>query len=139
MDYENDNFMKYVKQILKMPYLNRLRQFLLWLLRNNLLLGNRAKTVKTDRDDYCYICNNHKETRTKLFLGCTTVQEKTNFLIRVLKKAGFLGKGSKLSFFFFEHYGIDTIENITLAILWKYTYDNKYNEESLQNIPFSVG
>ena len=45
-------------------------------------------------------------------------------------------KGSKLSFFFFEYYGIDTIENITLAILWKYTYDNKYNEESLQNIPF---
>ena len=32
INYENDNFMKYVKQILKMPYLNRLRQFLLRLL-----------------------------------------------------------------------------------------------------------
>ena len=33
---------------------------------------------------------------------------------------------------------MDTIENITLAILWKYTYDNKYNEETLQNIPFAI-
>ena len=138
LDYENDSYMKYVKQILKMPYLNRLRQFLLRLLRNNLLLGNRAKDVKNDNNDYCYICNDHRETRTALFLGCTIVQERTNFLIRVLNKAGFLKKGSKLSFFFFEHYGIDTIENITLATLWKYTYDNKYNEETLQNIPFAI-
>ena len=138
LSYENDSYMNYVKQILKMPYLNRLRQFLLRLLRNNLLLGNRAKTVKTIDNDNCYICNNHRETRTGLFLGCTIVQERKNYLIRVLRKAGFLKKGSKLNFFFFESYGIDSIENITLSTLWKYTYDNKYNDETLQNIPFSV-
>ena len=29
LSYENDDYMNYVRQILKMPYLNRLRQFLL--------------------------------------------------------------------------------------------------------------
>ena len=43
-----------------------------------------------------------------------------------------------MNFFFFENYKINSIENITLAILWKYTYDNKYNEEVFQNIPFST-
>ena len=89
LEYENHNFMKYVKEILKMPYLNRLKQFLLRLLRNNLLLGNRAKSVKNTNEDNCYICNEHRETRTRVFLGCKTGQERANFLIRLLKKAGF--------------------------------------------------
>ena len=137
-NYENDKYMDYVKQILKMPYLNRLRQFLLRLLRNNLLLGNRSKSEKTLENDNCYICNNHRETRTGLFLGCTVVRERKNYLIRVLKKAGFLKKGTQIDLFFFENYKINSIENITLSILWKYTYDNKYNEEIFQNIPFSI-
>ena len=45
---------------------------------------------------------------------------------------------TQIDFFFFENYKINSIENITLAILWKYTYDNKYNEEVYQNIPFST-
>ena len=90
--YENEDYMRFVKEILKMPYLNRLKQFLLRLLRNNLLLGNRAKNVKSTEESKCYICNDHKETRVMLFLGCKIVQEKTEFLIRVLKKAGFFLK-----------------------------------------------
>ena len=136
LEYENHNFMKHVKEILKMPYLNRLKQFLLRLLRNNLLLGNRAKSVKNTNENNCYICNDHRETRTRLFLGCKTVQERTIFLIRVLKKAGFLKKGCELSFFFFKEYNINSIENITLTTLWKYTFDKKYNDKSLQTIPF---
>ena len=100
INYENDDYMKFVKQILRMPYLNRLRQFLLRLMRNNLLLGNRAKNIKNLNNDYCYICNDHRETRTGLFLGCRVVQDRTNFLIRVLKKAGFLKKGNELIFSF---------------------------------------
>ena len=107
-------------------------------MRNNLLLGNRAKNIKNVNNDYCYICNDHRETRAGLFLGCKVVQDRTNFLIRVLKKAGYLKKDGELSFFFFKQYDIDSIENITLATLWKFTYDNKYNEENLQNIPFAL-
>ena len=81
--------MRYVKEILKMPYLNRLRQFLLRLLRNNLLLGKRAEKVKNTDESKCYFCNDHKESRVMLFLGCKMVQENTEFLKRVLKKLGF--------------------------------------------------
>ena len=46
LDYDNTDYMRFVKEILKMPYLNRLKQFLLRLLRNNLILGKRAKKTK---------------------------------------------------------------------------------------------
>ena len=87
--YENADYMRFVKEILKMPYLNRLRQFLLRLLRNNLLLGKRAEKIKSP-----------EESRVMLFLGCKNVQEKNEFLKRVLKKAGFLKKGCEMSLFF---------------------------------------
>ena len=80
LDYENANFMRHVKEILKMPYLNRLRQFLLRLLRNNLLSGKRAEKVKHSEESKCNICGEHKESRVMLFLGCKKVQEKTKFV-----------------------------------------------------------
>ena len=43
LHYENDDYMRFVKEIFKMPYLNRLKQFLLRLLRNNLFLGKRIR------------------------------------------------------------------------------------------------
>ena len=65
--YDNMDFMRFVKEIIKMPYLNRLKQFLLRLLRNNLLLGKRAKKVKNPEESKCYICGEHKESRVLLF------------------------------------------------------------------------
>ena len=41
-----------------------------------------------------------------------------------------------MSFFFFKEYNINSIENISLAVLWNYIYNNKYNDETLQSIPF---
>ena len=41
-----------------------------------------------------------------------------------------------MSFFFFKEYNINSIENITLAILWNYIYNNKYNDETFQSVPF---
>ena len=66
-DYENTDYMGFVKEIIKMPYLNRLKQFLLRLLRNNLLLGKRAEKVKNPEESKCYICCEHKESRVMLF------------------------------------------------------------------------
>ena len=99
-DYENTDYMRFVKEIIKMPYLNRLKQFLLRLLRNNLLLGKRAGKVKSPEESKCYICCEHKESSVMLFLGCKKVQEITEFLKRVLKKAGLLKKGCGMSLFF---------------------------------------
>ena len=41
--------------IIKMPYLNRLKQFLLCLMRNNLLLGNRIEKVENPEESKCYM------------------------------------------------------------------------------------
>ena len=71
--YENDDYMRFVNKILKMPYLNRLKQFLLRLLRNNLLLGNRIGKNINPEESKCYICGDHKESRVLLFLGCKSV------------------------------------------------------------------
>ena len=101
-DYENTDYMGFVKKIIKMPYLNRLKQFLLRLLRNNLLLGKRAEKVKNPEESKCYICCEHKESRVMLFLGFKKVQEMTEFLKRVLKKAGLLKKGRIMSFLFLK-------------------------------------
>ena len=105
-------------------------------LRNNLLLGKRAEKVKNSKESKCYICGQHKESRVLLFLGCKKVQEITQFLIRVLKKADFLKKGCEMSLFFFTSYNINSIENILLAILWNFIYNNKFNDDVLQGLPF---
>ena len=78
-EYDNTDFLRFVKEIIKMPYLNRLKQFLLRLLRNNLLLGKRIEKVENPEESLCYICNEHKETRVLLFLGCKIVQKLLQF------------------------------------------------------------
>ena len=100
--YENDDYMRFVKEILKMPYLNRLKQFLLRLLRNNLFLGKRTGKNINPEESKCYICGEHKESRVLLFLGCKSVQKNTEFLKRVFKKAGLLRKGCEMSLFFLK-------------------------------------
>ena len=42
-----------------------------------------------------------------------------------------------MSLFFFKDYNINSVENIALATLWNYTYNNKYKDEKLQGIPFA--
>ena len=48
-EYDSADFLRFVKEIIQMPYLNRLKQFLLQLLRNNLLLGKRIEKLETLR------------------------------------------------------------------------------------------
>ena len=40
-----------------------------------------------------------------------------------------------MSLLFFKDYNIESIENISLAILWNFIY-NKFNDEVIQGIPF---
>ena len=59
LHFENKDYMRFVKEILKMPYLNRLKQFLLRLLRNNLFLGKRIGK--------CYIVANIRSPESCYF------------------------------------------------------------------------
>ena len=74
-EYDSKDYLRFVKEIIKMPYSNRLKQFLLRLMRNNLLLGKRIEKVENPEESKCYICNEHKETRVLLYLGCKKVQK----------------------------------------------------------------
>ena len=77
--YDSNEYMKIVMEVIKMPYLNRLKQFMLRLMQNNLLLGKRAEKVENPEESLCYLCNNHKETRVLLFLGYETVKKCSYF------------------------------------------------------------
>ena len=67
LEYDTADFMKIVMQIIKMPFLNRLKQFMLKLLRNNLYLGKRACKVKNPEESLCYLCNDHREKKRCYF------------------------------------------------------------------------
>ena len=99
-EYDSEDYLRFVREIIKMPYLNRFKQFLLHLMRNNLLLGKRIEKVENPEESKCYICNEHKETRVLPFLMCKKVQKMLQFLKRVLTKAGLLKNGSEMSLFF---------------------------------------
>ena len=44
-EYDEDEVLKIVMQVLKTPYLNRLKQFFICLLRNNLFLGKKSQKI----------------------------------------------------------------------------------------------
>ena len=61
----------------------------------------------------------------------------TQYLIRVLKKSGFLGNGHQIGLFLFQNYKFNTIENLTLATLWNYIYNLKFSPEKFAEMKFS--
>ena len=87
LEYDSNEFMKTVMEVINMPFLNRLKQFMLRLLRNNLLLGKRACKINNPEESLCFLCNNHKESRMLLFMDCDTVKKLLQYL-----KSRMLGK-----------------------------------------------
>ena len=75
LEYDSNKFMKIVMEVIKMPFLNRLKQFMLRLLHNNLFLGKRAYKINNPEESLCFLCNSHKESRVLLFMGCETVKK----------------------------------------------------------------
>ena len=61
----------------------------------------------------------------------------TQYLIRVLKKAGFLSKGHEIGLFLFKDYNFNTMENLTLTTLWNFTYNLKFSSEKFAGIKFN--
>ena len=109
---------------------------MLKLLRNNLYLGKSACKVINPEVSLCYLCNDHRVSRTSQFLGCDIVKKQVQFLTRVLKKAGFLQNGNKIGLFIFENYDFNSIENIALVTLWKFVHNTKFDSGILQGVPF---
>ena len=92
IDWEYDEFevLKIVMQVLKTPYLNRLKQFFFRLIRNNLFLGKRSQKVANSDPDQCFICGKHPEKRVPLLYSCEVVRELNQNLVEVLKRDNLL-------------------------------------------------
>ena len=52
-------------------------------------------------------------------------------MIRILRKAGCLSDGCKIDMFLFYRYPVNSIENVTLMFTWKFIYNNKFLDQSL--------
>ena len=53
--YDEDEILKVVIQVLKTPYLNRLKKFFIQLLRNNLFLGTKSQKNPSSDPKSCFI------------------------------------------------------------------------------------
>ena len=76
IDWEYDEYevLKIVMQVLRTPYLNRLKQFFFRLIRNNLFLGKRGQKMTSTDPNSCFMCGKHPERRVPLLYSCDVVK-----------------------------------------------------------------
>ena len=123
-------------QVLKTPYLNRLKQFYLRLIRNNLFFGKKCKTVTNTDPSLCFMCGRHQERRVPILYSCEVVCKLTQTLIEILKRANLLKNGTQMEIFLFKCYEFNSIENLSLVLLWNYVYKSKFDTERYSAIKF---
>ena len=133
-EFDRDNFFNNVHKIMSIKFFNRIKQFMIRLYRNNLFLGHTPG--KGSEKALCYACGKHKETRVELLINCRVTNKILQIMIRILRKAGCLKNGCKIDIFLFERYPINSIENITLMFTWKYIYNNKFVDQSLNEMSY---
>ena len=115
-----------VRQVYRTPYFNRLKQFFIRLIRNNLYIG---KSTRSDIPQSCFICAKHPEKRIPIMFSCEIVKQMTLKLINILKEAGLLGRGDKIEIFLFREYDFNSVENLILITLWDFIYKARFSPE----------
>merc|ERR1711989_210288 len=75
-----------VKQVNRTPYYNRLKQFFLRLLRNNLFFGK----TKYNISPACAVCGKHPEKRIPVLMICEVTVSLVRRLTHLLKEANLL-------------------------------------------------
>ena len=123
-------------QVLRTPYLNRLKQFYFRLIRNNLFLGKRGQKMATSDPNFCFMCGKHPERHVPLLYSCDVVKRLTQTLIEVLKRANLLKNGIYIEVFLFKYYDFNSIENLSLVMLWDYIYKSKFDSERYSAVKF---
>ena len=113
-----------VKQVNRTRYFNRLKQFYLRLMRNNLYLGkiSNAKNL-------WFIFEKHPKRRFPVMFTCEPVRDLTAKVIQILKSAGLLRLGDNIEMFLFSEYTFDTLENWVPFTLWDYLYKLRFCPE----------
>ena len=113
-----------VKQVNKTPYLNRLKQFFLQLLRNNLFFG-KTKYASPD----CVICGKHPEKRFPALMVCEVTISLVDRLSYYLREANHLSQGDVIECFLYKSYKFNSVENLSLVILWDFMYKVRFTPE----------
>ena len=60
----------------------------------------------------------------------------TQTLIEILKRANLLQNGIQMEIFLFKCYEFNSIENLSLVLLWNYVYKSKFDMERYSAIKF---
>ena len=84
----------------------------------------------------CFMCGKHPERRVPLLYSCDVVKRLTQTLIEVLKRANLLKNGIYIEVFLFKYYDFNSIENLSLVMLWDYIYKSKFDSERYSAIKF---
>ena len=71
-----------------------------------------------------------------LLYSCEIVNELTQTLIEILKRANLLKNGTYIEVFLFKCYEFNSIENLSLVLLWNYIYKSKFDIERYSAIKF---
>ena len=114
-----------VKQVNKTPYLNKLKQFFLRLLRNNLFFGK----TKYAPSPTCVICDKHPEKRIPALMVCEVTISLVGRLSHFLSEANLLSQGDQIECFLYKFYRFNSVENISLVILWDFMYKARFTPE----------
>ena len=114
-----------VKQVNKTPYLNRLKQFFLRLLRNNLYFGKTKYAPALS----CVICDKHPEKRIPALFVCEISTSLVDRLSHYLSEANLLSQGDQIECFLYKSYQFNSVENISLVTLWDFMYKARFTPE----------
>ena len=71
-----------------------------------------------------------------LLYSCEVVKKLTQALIEILKRANLLKNGIYIEVFLFKFYDFNSIENLSLVLLWNYIYKLKFDIERYSAIKF---
>ena len=139
LKWECDKFdvLTIVRQVYKTPYLNRLKQFFLRLIRNNLYIGKSTRGSNNSKSQDCIICGKHPEKHIPMLFSFDIVKQLTSQLINTLREASLLEKGSNIEICLFKEYYFNSIENLTLVNLWDYIYKACFNPEKYSACKFN--
>ena len=105
--------------------MNRLKQFFLRLLRNNLFFGK----TKYAPSPTCVICGKHPEKRIPALMVCEVTVSLVDRLSHFLREANLLSQGDEIEYFLYKFYGFNSVENLSLVILWDFMYKARFTPE----------
>ena len=124
-DCDMQHIIEIVKQVNRTPYLNRLKQFFLRLLRNNLFFGKTRYNISPT----CVVCGKHPEKRIPALMICEVTVSLVKRLSHFLREAGLLCQGDNIECFLYKAYRFNSIENLSLVILWDFIYKARFTPE----------